>query len=918
MILQGFEIENWACIKKLSVANLPSSGVIVLHGPNRTGKSSIVKALRACLMDYSSTSTALKSSYPKGSGEKPLVGVTFASGGKTYRVRKWFGSSKSELAMRASQDAWRVETATASEVHTRMCDLAGGDDSSKGLRQLLWLTQAEFQLPEAKKFDAGVQTQLRGILGVLQTPLDDHFIAKLRERWNKWYPDQRKAGKTPALKKGCELAKNVEHLGKLKAEFDEGEQKFREVEDQIRQASALEAEKHRLASDLTKATQKLQLLQAEQLRCRERIVNRQRAEEQYAAALSAQTIAAADLQSRQEAVRSLAAAESDAETARQRVMSAAEAVDLLLVSQRKLNSERETCANAARLKQPRLKQIAAALASFDDKEKLAIAQETLARAQDIAKDFRYVERYLVEHPAPPGPHVESLKQNRQRALQLQAARDAASMTLSIQPVAGACAAGLKVDEQAPTTIGPAPVASLTFAVQHRAELNIPGWGSIEFSRGASATEFDKIDSELDRLQQEFANGVAPFGIPPQDPSAIDLLLRLVADFNQKRGELRTQDTLFKKAAPAGLEPLQRKVTELQTRLQSRSSAEATVASDLPVERSELESLQAELQVQFDAANERLVSVGKEIEVVAGKVTESASIVTKAKEVAAGCDATVNGRREVLAKLRSEMELTARVAAAQTALQQAEQLLQKAELTADERTIDERLSIGKENVEGLQAQIAAINEKYHRIRGLLEGVEGLHKKRSALAAKSELLSQLVEAETLEKDAVDRLYELFEECREKQLNKVTAPVEQRVLNWMRALELGDYDKLRFGDAFLPEQLVRRDGTAEFSLDEESTGAQEQIGMLVRLALGSLLATTAEPALAILDDPLTHCDANRLANMRRILRRAADGDETLTPPSGRLQILILTCHPEWFRDSGATIIDLEDSAVMQRYAG
>ena len=66
MIIEGFEIENWTCIKKLAVCDLPPTGVIVLHGPNRTGKSSLVQALRACLMDYSSTTTALKCHYPRG------------------------------------------------------------------------------------------------------------------------------------------------------------------------------------------------------------------------------------------------------------------------------------------------------------------------------------------------------------------------------------------------------------------------------------------------------------------------------------------------------------------------------------------------------------------------------------------------------------------------------------------------------------------------------------------------------------------------------------------------------------------------------------------------------------------------------------------------------------------------------------
>ena len=125
------------------------------------------------------------------------------------------------------------------------------------------------------------------------------------------------------------------------------------------------------------------------------------------------------------------------------------------------------------------------------------------------------------------------------------------------------------------------------------------------------------------------------------------------------------------------------------------------------------------------------------------------------------------------------------------------------------------------------------------------------------------------------------------------------------------------MRFNDAFLPDKFMSRDGTAEFSILEESTGAQEQIGMLVRLALGSTLASADEPAVAMLDDPLTHCDIGRLTKMPVILRRAAEGDVRLIPPAGPLQIVILTCHPEWFRDERATVIDLENPEVMSRWA-
>jgi hypothetical protein len=113
---------------------------------------------------------------------------------------------------------------------------------------------------------------------------------------------------------------------------------------------------------------------------------------------------------------------------------------------------------------------------------------------------------------------------------------------------------------------------------------------------------------------------------------------------------------------------------------------------------------------------------------------------------------------------------------------------------------------------------------------------LHAQRAALGARVDELTRLTNRESIEKDAVDRLYELFEECREKQLVTLMGPIHDRVLNWMRVLDIGDYKEVRFRDAFLPDKLVRRDGTAEFSIDEESTGAQEQIGMLVRVALGS----------------------------------------------------------------------------------
>jgi len=65
MILEGFEIENLVVHKKVSWPACRRRVIYFTAKPK--GKSSIVQALRYCLMDYASTSTskAVTSCYPE-------------------------------------------------------------------------------------------------------------------------------------------------------------------------------------------------------------------------------------------------------------------------------------------------------------------------------------------------------------------------------------------------------------------------------------------------------------------------------------------------------------------------------------------------------------------------------------------------------------------------------------------------------------------------------------------------------------------------------------------------------------------------------------------------------------------------------------------------------------------------------------
>ena len=917
MILEGFEIENWTCIKTLTVAGLPPTGVIVLHGPNRTGKSSLVQALRACLMDYSSTSTALKTCYPRGSGEKPTVSVTFSAGGTTYRIRKCFGSNKSELASQTSTGAWKVETATAAEAHDRVCNLAGGVDSTKGLQQLLWLTQAEFRLPDARKFDASVQSQLRGILGVLQTPLDDRFIERVKKRWNMWYSGQRKVGKQQQIKDGCKLAENLAKLSNSKTELGQSEEKFRAIEGLLRQVTTLESQSTDLQRQLDEQTSALQKCQRVRELSQGRIAARNLAETQYSNAEKEQMAALDEKQQRTDAANRLTDAEKTVAPAQKNFESASDDVKSAEHKCEKVRKEIARQRDERRGIENRASRVATKLAALTLAATVETARQNYECAKAIDRDINEIEKQIADHPAPDDEALRSLKANRQKSAQLTAEQKAAAISLRIIPQANSTEAELAVDDAPPRKVQFSD-APLIQPVRRKAGLRISSWGQVEIGRGAGSVDLDQIERDLEECEKEFADAVTPFGVSATDPSSLDLLLQRAAEHRQRLPEVAKKKKELKQIAPNGLNPLHAKVVALESKLGDSSAAGLDDRELLPMEQDELERLAVELGEQIEGKDSEIESLEEQITNADENLAELRRMETKAREDLAKCRATEKTHREALGRLRTEDQIAQRVDAAERALIDAQSQMAQTELTVDEATIDERLAASKEAVKALEKQIRENDGKYNTIKGRLEESEGLHSRRSALAARVDELTRLTGSEILEKDAVDRLYELFEECREKQLGTLMGPVHDRVLNWMRVLDIGDYSEMRFSDAFLPDKLVRRDGTAEFTIDEESTGAQEQIGLLVRLALGTLLTSVNEPTVAILDDPLTHCDVGRLNKMRAILRRAAEGDTKQTPPAGPLQIIVLTCHPEWFRDERATVIDLENAEMMQRFPG
>jgi uncharacterized protein YhaN len=99
------------------------------------------------------------------------------------------------------------------------------------------------------------------------------------------------------------------------------------------------------------------------------------------------------------------------------------------------------------------------------------------------------------------------------------------------------------------------------------------------------------------------------------------------------------------------------------------------------------------------------------------------------------------------------------------------------------------------------------------------------------------------------------------------------------------------VEFGEAFDLQKLSRSsDGSVKF--DQLSTGAKQQLSVLVRLAMARLIARE-RPHPMFLDDALSDTDPNRFEAIADILHSAAR----------EMQIILTTCHHRRHRRLGVS---------------
>jgi len=905
MILESFEIENWSCIRKATVSALPATGVVVLHAPNQTGKSSIVEALRATLFDFkpNSKDQGLKRFFPNWTEEPPRVTITFRVGEDRYRVTKKFKKGDGSLE-RETAGGWTTITRAQAEVHDQTLSLVGGKESDKGLTQLLWLPQTSYRLPTGGKFDPDVQAQLRNVLGVMQTPLDDSFIVKVKKNWATWHTPTSKPGEEPKRPKA--FAQDKEKLDAAETNLARLDAEQQLIEKTLMRIEHLEGESRRLRGDFTRHEAEVQGLQAESTRIQARLEAFKLAELQVKNADAAVEDAKKKLGDRTAAEKLAKEAEAALEAAKDRADKTGRS---LMETENALQEHRRRTAELlgqARLVRTEMNAADAQQRLIQHQTTLTDLEDKLKRAEELHQELVLLKDLDLREPAPDKKTLDELTANRTEVRKLEADLRAAAMVMNIVAEPGSSAA-VEVDGVIETS------GTKTWPVRRRAEVKIAGWGRIEIARGSDARGLDEVENDLEEHNRLFREKIAVYGLSGQDPAALDVLQKRLATRAIRAADRTRIEKDLKRLAPKAVEALRTEVAGLSTLIETLqkdfagSPRLADPKGQADILREQFKKLEAEIEASTRAETETTLRIDAK---PAGLRIQA----SQAQNDLATAEATARIRHENVERLPTHEQTSVALAAAEQNRSEARSALAAACLTEEEEALPGRLIAAADSLSQYKLRLDEVHKELHTLQGSV-GKEGLHQERAEAAAVVDILKRKRDRDELDAKSYDRIYALFEECRQKQLSTVTGPVTDRVIRWMRLTGIIDYQSFECGDDFLPVSLHRKDGNGAMLLQNESTGAQEQIALMTRLALGSVLASSGEPAVAVLDDPLTHSDSGRLQRMRTVLKAAAAGDPHANPPAGPLQILVFTCHPEWFQVDSTTTIDLGNAANLDR---
>ena len=233
-----------------------------------------------------------------------------------------------------------------------------------------------------------------------------------------------------------------------------------------------------------------------------------------------------------------------------------------------------------------------------------------------------------------------------------------------------------------------------------------------------------------------------------------------------------------------------------------------------------------------------------------------------------------------------------------------------EIKAAALAVQERHAPPREEIERLRARVARLGEaadnharrlaeldrEIANLEGQIQsaGGDGLGEKAATLQDERDLAARHQEHLQARVTSLQLLKSTIETCYAEQRDKLNEPLRRHLRPFLGYL-FPDAE-LELGDGFSISGLRRGKALAE-RFEVLSGGTQEQIAVLVRLAMGAMLCERGQEVPIILDDSLAWCGDERIEQMFDAINRAGRNQ----------QVIVLTCRTNTFRKLGGTMLKI-----------
>jgi DNA repair exonuclease SbcCD ATPase subunit len=897
MILHSLRVANWRSLLNPVELGPFSDRLNVIHAPNGTGKSSLFEAMRRVLFDAHQVSgEEIEAVRPWGRSLTPQAQVEFTQTGIRYRVEKIFLDGASARLFRFENGKFQP-LADSRNADTKLREIIAASDApgkglSKhqhwGMSEVLWAPQGGLHLDS---LSSSVTENLRAALGVQLTGESGSRLEELlEERYQTYFT---KGGKPRTGKQAAPiLALEVEQENTVaeRRQRLEHQQRFEETSRAVQDArqkrgqARFEADALRdTVAQTSKQAETYLLLQSE---LEQKRLTENAAKERFDVIEKSLELIGntrKEITGIQTKIQNSKTLVTDLAT---EVKNATNAADEARRKRDESRRQRSSLVESAA-------EVEDALAFVDDNKAHQILAARITKLRRFEMDLKQGKEKRTALVAPDDKTIREVRKHLTALEKAQAALRASLIHLTVKPDKKTKIHQRSPDESQIVAAG----KTATFSGSPEVTIEIKGVGTIHASGPEGDAEaheeaLREAESKLTKLTQ-------PYGT--EDPDRLQLLREQAdeLDRNTKQLEEQISEVLDEDSA----DELNQQSAELDARLRERlgrfpawekqSPTVSDLKSALEKKRKTIEAAIETAEDEYDKAQSAAQAVEKRHGEVDGEL-KNARLNLEAAQARLK-DLTKDGQSDE-ARANARQETLMAWEAAKTRAKECETKLN--EIPGDPQKDLQKLG---RQLKALEEAETKARDEENQAEGRLQtlAAEGAYSKLAACEEKLADLKSRIHRERLRMNATKLLYDTVTSCKAAMVAAVAAPVERTATHMLNRIAGPRLGTVRLTENFVPAGVRPEIAAEPVELTNLSGGEQEQLFLIIRLALGQVLAKD-ERQLVVLDDVLNATDTGRLARVLTLLEECAD----------RLQIVILTCHPERYRGlEAATFFNLQE---------